>query len=171
MGYGFTHRYRPHTMLICCSVGRYTVPFGLIVLLLVAMHVGPTDEAFIAWLPLYATTIGIITTSLAHIWEQAFPARNCSSSRENGNTASSLGNMTGQQQESPQMSVMARWISEPLQPVARHMLGQDYHQVPQSEVSATTLSLSSTGQVRSSWGSLVNSFWTNPLSSFHNRDL
>lgn len=158
MRYDFTHQNILDKMLIPCSVGRYSIPLGLIILLLVAIQGEPTSESFTAWLPLYAATVGIITTSVHHFLKQVLWATE-PSFRNDGDDVSWPESTTGQQQETQQIPAITRWMGEPLQPLARYVLGQCSHQVSPSEGSAATLSLSSTGRVRTSWGSHVRGFW------------
>lgn len=152
-------------MLIACSVGRFTVPLALIVLILFVIQVEPTNEALVAWLPFYSATVGIITTSVAHILEQALQATDPSFRNDENDTST-----TREQQESPQTPAITRWMSEPLQPLARYVLSDSSHRVQSSERSVSTMSLSGTGQVQPSWGPQVHGFWNKVLAQSQNRN-
>lgn len=164
MEYAFTRRLFLDRMLTFNRVGLITVPLGLVILMLVATQVGP---AFVAWLPLYAATVGIVTTALAHVLKQSLQALQYPH-EDDENDTSNTQSATRQRRDDRQITPMARWMSEPL---SRYMLGQGSQHPSHSESSASTLSLSSTGRARSSWGSVIHDFWYNPMCIFPGRIL
>lgn len=151
-------------MLTSCSVGRFTIPLGLVVL--VALISGPTRAGIEAWLPLYITTVDIVTVSIWHILKQIVQA-NLPSPDNSNIPSTTTSDAPAQQQHRLQNSTMTRWLSEPLAPWATYILRQDTRYSPQSERSGSSMSLSSSGQARPSWGPRVLGFWLNSLTSFY----
>lgn len=148
MRYDFHSSTPPGEMLmIPCSVGRFSIPLGLVILLLVAIQGECTIKSFVAWLPLYAATVGLITTSVYHVMtKQVLWATGPASFGWDDGAAGDAGvpwpecastttAATGQQPQETQQQMMmpavvARWMREPLPPWAGRCvsLGQQQQQ-------------------------------------------